>query len=286
MPLKSTDGLQPPDTFRLAYLRRTHKCAYFWGAAKRASSWGGWGQCWNQPHERITNYCPLGHAQYWRREGRAWLDGPAAGGFRGWVVLEVSVWSNTIKAILKGNTKWSLPPFPSTSLPLWPGLLLSFSSSSSSALPLPLFLQTQSAKRWTRCILYDCFMYFKHQTDQIFYDPLLFSSTSPSFHSLDSTSLSIYKSLNRSDQQGTGNPVKIQEKKRVDHMRDGVTSGTKVLGEVHSSAHYLQICWRNELWGKWYATGSWRATGWKQTEQQNRRCFHPYANLAGNKLDA
>lgn len=134
MPLKSTARLQPPDTLRLAYLRRTHKCAYFWGAAKRASSWGG-GVLWNLPHERIANYCPLGHAQWWKRGGRGRLDRPIAGGVRGWVVLEVSVWSNTIKAILKGNTKWSLPPFPSTSLPLWPGLLLSFSSSSPAPSP-------------------------------------------------------------------------------------------------------------------------------------------------------
>lgn len=80
-------------------------CLLLRGSKKGLFLGAGGGQCWNQPHERITNYCPLGHAQYWRRGGRAWLDGPAAGGFRGWVVLEVSVWSNTIKAILKGNTQ-------------------------------------------------------------------------------------------------------------------------------------------------------------------------------------
>lgn len=94
-------------------------------------------------------------------------------------------------------------------------------------------------------------MYFKHQRDQILYDPPAFSSTSPSFHSLDSTSLEIYKSLTRSDQQGTGKPVKIQEK-RLEHMKDEVTSGTKALSMLHSSAHNPQIGWRNDLWGEWY----------------------------------
>lgn len=56
-------------------------------------------------------------------------------------VWEVSVWSYTIKAILKGNTKWSLLPFPSTSLPLSPcGPAL---SPLLQLPPLPLFLCTE-----------------------------------------------------------------------------------------------------------------------------------------------
>lgn len=79
---------------------------------------------------------------------------------------EVSVWSYTIKAILKGNTKWPLPPpFPSTFLPLWPNPL-SLSPPPLRLPPLPLFRVQSEPHGWTRCILYYSFMYFKRQTAQ------------------------------------------------------------------------------------------------------------------------
>lgn len=138
-----------------------------------------------------------------RREGRVdrrmdgWSEGAeGGGGVKGAGVWEVSVWSYTIKAILKGNTKWSLPPFPSTSLPslpLWPGPLLS---------PPLCFCAQRVPHGWTRCILYYSFMYFKRQTAPISIQPLLFSSTSPPFLFPASTSLlQGYKSLSGPDRQ-------------------------------------------------------------------------------------
>lgn len=101
--------------------------------------------------------------------------------------------------------KWSLPPFPSTSLPLWPGPLLS------PPLQLPpslCFRAPRAPRGWARCILYYSFMYFKRQTHQFVLNPFLFSSTSPSFLSCVATSLlQVYKSLSRPDWQRTGGPV-------------------------------------------------------------------------------
>lgn len=107
-----------------------------------------------------------------RREGR--MDGRMERGSRGDIgagVWEVSVWSYTIKAILKGNTEWPLPPqsiHSSPLSPLRPGPLL-FSSPAS---PSPPFVSANRVPHGpTRCILYYSFMYFKRQTAQFLLTP-------------------------------------------------------------------------------------------------------------------
>ncbi len=117
-------------------------------------------------------------------------------------VWEVSVWSYTIKAILKGNTKWPPPPFPSTSLPslpLWPGPLL---SPPLRLPPLPLFPCTESAP-WMDQVYFILLLHvLQTPNSPISTQPLLFSSTSPPFLFPASTSLlQDYKSLSRPDRQ-------------------------------------------------------------------------------------
>lgn len=69
MPVESAASaapFQPPDTYRLAYLQRTHTYTQIQlllrGQQKGLFLWGE-RECWNQPHERIANYGPLGHTQ-------------------------------------------------------------------------------------------------------------------------------------------------------------------------------------------------------------------------------
>lgn len=63
----------------------------------------------------------------------------------------------------------------------------------------------------------------------------------------------------------------------MERRRNKVMGGTKALAKVHSSAHHLQICWRNELWGETVCHRSAVESLEKKTGPQKRRCFHLYA---------
>lgn len=139
---------QPPDAYRLVYLQRTQRHTHT-RAHKHTHT----------PHTHLLlrgqqkGPLPVGRGQQVPKSA-SWKNSQL-----------LSTWPYTIKAILKGNTKWPLPllfhpPFSPC------GQTLSRSPPPLCLPPLPLFRVQSEPHGWTRCILYYSFMYFKRQTAQ------------------------------------------------------------------------------------------------------------------------